>query len=451
LKRSPAFALIEGTIIDTIKKIEEEMNSHLIINGGKRLQGTFTPQGNKNAALPILASSLLSSEKFTLHNLPDILDIRSMSTIVQQSGAQVEHTSFGTVIQPGTHLKSSKDHSSAAKIRSILVAGSLLPRTKSVTLPKPGGDRIGRRSIETHLQALADLGADIRMERYAYTIEIKNRLKGTDLLLKQASVTATELLVMASTLSDGQTSIYPAASEPHVQELCHSLNARGAKIDGIGTNRLLITGVDEINGGEHTLGPDYQEIGSIISLAATTGSELLIDDMPWEYSQIILRGFEMLNLKYERKNDKLLIPANQNLTIPRNMEGGIPVITDDIWPGIPSDLLSLILIAATNAEGVVLFHEKMYESRLYFVDSLIEMGAQIVLCDPHRAVVSGPSQLHGIPLSSPDIRAGMALLIAALAAQGESRLNNIQQIDRGYSQIYKRLKALGADLEVIKV
>jgi len=426
------------------------MNSHLIINGGKRLKGTFTPQGNKNAALPILASSLLSSEQFTIQNLPDILDVRSMSNILQESGAQVELTSTAAIIQPGLQLRSASDHSSAAKIRSILVAGSLLPRTKSVTLPKPGGDKIGRRSLETHLQALADLGADIRMEREAYTIEVKGRLKGTDLLLKEASVTATELLVMASSLSEGQTSIYPAACEPHVQELCLSLNERGAKISGIGSNRLLIDGVSEIGGGEHILGPDYQEIGSIISLAATTGSELSINNIPWEFMPVILRGFDMLNLQYERIQDMLLIKPDQNLKIPRNMEGGIPVITDDIWPGVPSDLLSLILIAATNAEGVVLFHEKMYESRLYFVDRLIEMGAQIVLCDPHRAVVSGPSELHGITLSSPDIRAGMALLIAALAAKGESRLFNINQIDRGYSHIYDRLKALGADLEVIR-
>lgn len=425
------------------------MNSQLIIQGGKRLKGRFTPQGNKNAALPILASSLLSAEPYTLHNVPDILDIHSMSKIVQQSGAQVKHTSNETVITPGDQLQSSDDHSSAAKIRSILVAGSLLPRTKKVTLPKPGGDRIGRRSIETHLKALADLGADIRMERNAYSIEIDGRLKGTDLLLNQASVTATEVLVMASVLCQGQTTIYPAACEPHVQELCHALNDRGAKIDGIGTNRLMITGVNEIGGGVHKLGPDYQEIGSIISLAATTGSEILIDDMPWEYSRVILRGFEMLGLRYERQGTSLLIPAAQELTIASNMEGGIPVITDDIWPGIPSDLLSLILVAATKAEGVVLFHEKMYESRLYFVDSLIEMGAQIVLCDPHRAVVSGSSQLHGIRLSSPDIRAGMALLIAALSAQGESRMNNIQQIDRGYSRIYDRLQALGADLELV--
>lgn len=425
------------------------MSSHLLISGGKKLKGTFTPQGNKNAALPILASSLLSTESFKINNLPDILDVRSMANILKQSGAEVDINASRAIINPGVELFTTANHDSAAKIRSILVAGSLLPRAKRVTLPKPGGDKIGRRSIETHLQALADMGADIRVERNVYTIEVKDRLKGTDLLLKQASVTATEVLVMAATLSSGQTSIYPAACEPHVQELCHSLNARGAKIDGIGTNRLLINGVSEVDGGEHTLGPDYQEIGSVISLAATTGSELSIDSVPWEYMPVILRGFDMLNLGYERKKDSLFIPADQELTIPRNMEGGIPVITDDIWPGIPSDLLSLILIVATNAEGVVLFHEKMYESRLFFVDRLIEMGAQIVLCDPHRAVVSGPSELHGITLSSPDIRAGMALLIAALAARGESRLYNIHQIDRGYSRIYDRLKALGADLEVI--
>jgi UDP-N-acetylglucosamine 1-carboxyvinyltransferase len=424
------------------------MNDHFLIEGGKKLAGTFKPQGNKNAALPLLASSLLSREDFILDNVPDINDVRSMSGIVADSGAIIDYHDHQLRIEPGENVHTISNYAHAAKIRSILIAGSLLHRMKTVVLPKPGGDRIGRRSIETHLEALANLGADIRVDRAAYTVEVKGRLKGKDLLLKEASVTATELLVMVAALSEGQTSIYPAACEPHVQELCRSLVARGAQIEGIGTNRLIINGVKELGGGTHTIGPDYQEIGSIISLAAATGSELSISDIPWEYMPIVMRGFDKLNLKYERNGDHLLIPGQQSMKIFENMEGGITEISDDIWPGIPSDLLSLILVAATSAEGVALFHEKMYESRLYFVDRLIEMGAGIVLCDPHRAVVSGPSKLHGINLSSPDIRAGMALLIAALAAEGETKLFNIDQINRGYENIHERLNKLGAQIEL---
>ncbi|HNS52205.1 MAG TPA: UDP-N-acetylglucosamine 1-carboxyvinyltransferase [Anaerolineae bacterium] len=418
-----------------------------IIAGGVPLSGTVVPSGNKNAALPILAATLLTDQPVTLRNLPNIGDVRTMLSLLEKLGATVERHDAHTVTVRVERLQSTcPDPLLASQIRgSLTVLGPILARAGTVSLATPGGDRIGRRRIDTHLTALAALGADIEQDG---GLDLRSeRLHGADIWLDEASVTGTENAVMAACLAKGQTTIRNAACEPHVQELCQMLNCMGAHIDGIGSNVLRIRGVDQLGGGDFTIGPDFMEVGSFIGLAAVTGGEIRIQGAAPEHLGMIRSNFARMGVEFEVLGEDLVVPAGQSMEIRDDMGGAVPKIDDAPWPGFPTDLLSIALVVATQARGTLLIHEKMYDSRLYFVDRLIAMGARIVLCDPHRAVVVGPAPLHGETLQSPDIRAGMALLIAALCAGGESVIHNIQQIDRGYEHIEAKMKALGAQIE----
>lgn len=421
------------------------------VEGGIRLRGTVRPQGNKNAALPLLASSLLSEEPLHLLNLPGIDDVDTMIDLLAGVGARISRPQRGiAVVQAAGDLQPELHAGLAGRIRSVILAGPLLARCGTVFLPVPGGDRIGRRRIDAHLAALSALGACIEPRPNGCVLTALRGLRGAPILLDEASVTATESTLMAACLARGETTIYHAACEPHVQELCRCLNARGARIEGVGTNRLQVAGVDRLNGGSHALSADHQEIGSFIGLAAATGSDLRIVNVPWDDMPVLRRGFERLGVRLERRGDALWVPGDQTLEARTSYDGTVPKIDDGPWPAFPSDLLSIALVVATQARGTVLIHEKMFESRLFFVDRLIEMGAKIVLCDPHRCVVTGPAPLHGIRLASPDIRAGMALLIAALCAEGTSLIHNVSQIARGYECIPDRLRRLGARIEEIE-
>ena len=418
------------------------------IEGGHPLNGTVVPSGNKNAALPALAACLLTDEPVVLHNVPDIGDVRTMLRLLESVGVQIARPDPHTV-----HLQARNVHSAVLdphlcrEIRaSILLAGPMLARTGQVELPPPGGDVIGRRRVDTHILALSELGAQVKYNR-RFRFWTKG-LQGTHVLLDEASVTATENAIMAAVLARGRTVIQNAACEPHVQDLCHLLNAMGARITGIGSNVLTIEGVARLHGAEYTLGPDYTEVGSFIGLGAVSRGELRIGPVRLDDLRMIRWVFEKrLNVHLEVEDETIIVPDGQNLRIVPDVGGAIPKIDDAPWPMFPADLMSIALVVATQAEGTILIHEKMFESRLYFVDKLISMGAHIILCDPHRAVVSGPARLHSQILTSPDIRAGMALLIAALIAEGESEIYNIEQIDRGYERIEEKLRALGARIE----
>jgi len=417
-----------------------------VIEGGVPLNGTVVPSGNKNAALPILAATLLTERPVTLHNLPNIGDVGIMLQILEDLGASVErHGNHSVTIQVG-QARSSPDPRLFGEIRgSMTLLGPLLARTGRVELSLPGGDRIGRRRIDTHLLALGALGARIEHnDRLALEGPV---LHGTDVWLDEASVTGTENAVMAACLARGETVIRNAASEPHVQELCHFLRSMGAEIEGIGSNVLRVQGKERLEGGECTIGPDFMEVGSFIGLAAVTGGEILIKNAAPAHLGMIRMVFERLGVQCQVQGEDVLVPAGQDLAVVDDLGGAVPKIDDAPWPGFPSDLMSIALVVATQARGTVLIHEKMFDSRLYFVDRLISMGARIILCDPHRAVVVGPAQLHAETLTSPDIRAGMALLIAAMCARGESVVQNINQIDRGYEHIEAKLRALGARIE----
>ncbi len=418
-----------------------------VIQGGVPLSGTVVPSGNKNAALPILAATLLTDQPVTLRNLPNIGDVRTMLSMLEKLGASVVRQNPHTVtVRVDRITSTSPDPGMAGQIRgSLTVLGPILARAGQVSLSLPGGDRIGRRRIDTHLMALAALGADIQQDG---GLELRSEgLRGADIWLDEASVTGTENAVMAASLARGQTTIRNAACEPHVQELCHMLNCMGAHIDGIGSNVLRIQGADGLGGGDFTIGPDFMEVGSFIGLAAVTGGEIRVLGAAPEHLGMIRATYARMGIDFEIQGDDLFVPAGQALEIRDDMGGAVPKIDDAPWPGFPTDLLSIALVVASQARGTLLIHEKMYDSRLYFVDRLITMGARIILCDPHRAVVVGPSPLHGETLQSPDIRAGMALLIAALCAEGESVIHNIQQIDRGYEHIETKMKALGARIE----
>jgi UDP-N-acetylglucosamine 1-carboxyvinyltransferase len=418
-----------------------------VIQGGVPLSGTVVPSGNKNAALPILAATLLTDQAVTLRNLPNIGDVRTMLALLEKLGATVECHDTHTVTVRVERLQSTcPDPLLASQIRgSLTVLGPILARAGTVSLATPGGDRIGRRRIDTHLTALAALGAAIEQDG---GLDLRSEgLHGADIWLDEASVTGTENAVMAACLAKGKTTIRNAACEPHVQELCQMLNCMGAHIDGIGSNVLRIRGVDHLGGGDFTIGPDFMEVGSFIGLAAVTGGEIRIQGAAPEHLGMIRANFARMGVEFEVLGEDLLVPSGQTLVIQDDMGGAVPKIDDAPWPGFPTDLLSIALVVATQAKGTLLIHEKMYDSRLYFVDRLIAMGARIVLCDPHRAVVVGPAPLHGETLQSPDIRAGMALLIAALCAGGESVIHNIQQIDRGYEHIEAKMNALGARIE----
>ncbi len=418
-----------------------------VIAGGIPLNGEVVPSGNKNAALPILAATLLTDKPVTIHNLPNIGDVQTMLSLLENIGVTVQRHDDHSVTVHALDIHSScPDPTLFSQIRgSLTLLGPMLSRTGHVELTLPGGDRIGRRRIDTHLLALEALGAQAK---YNDRFEMKAaRLRGADIWLDEASVTGTENTVLAACLAQGKTIIRNAASEPHVQEMCHLLNSMGAQIEGIGSNVLRIQGQECLTGGEWTIGPDFMEVGSFIGLAAVTGGEIRIKNAAPEHLGMIRMVFERLGVHFQIDGQDVFVPAEQPLAIVDDLGGAIPKIDDAPWPGFPTDLMSIALIVATQAKGTVLIHEKMFDSRLYFVDRLIAMGARIILCDPHRAVVVGPSPLHGETLHSPDIRAGMALLIAALCASGESVIHNINQIDRGYERIDAKLQTLGARIE----
>jgi UDP-N-acetylglucosamine 1-carboxyvinyltransferase len=418
-----------------------------VIEGGIPLSGTVVPSGNKNAALPILAATLLTDKPVTLHNLPNIGDVRTMLALLEDLGVAVHrHGNHSVTVQATDICTSCPNPRLFSEIRgSLTLLGPMLARTRHIELTLPGGDRIGRRRIDTHLLALGALGAQVEHnDRFAMQAP---DLRGTDIWLDEASVTGTENAIMAACLARGETIIRNAASEPHVQELCHLLNRMGAHVEGIGSNVLCIQGRDCLEGGEWNVGPDFMEVGSFIGLAAVTGGEILIKNAAPTHLGMIRMVFERLGVHFQSRGDDVFVPAGQQLEIVDDLGGAVPKIDDAPWPGFPTDLMSIALVVATQARGTVLIHEKMFDSRLYFVDRLIAMGARIILCDPHRAVVVGPARLHGETLFSPDIRAGMALLIAALCATGESVIQNVNQIDRGYERIETKMQALGARIQ----
>jgi UDP-N-acetylglucosamine 1-carboxyvinyltransferase len=420
-----------------------------VIEGGHSLSGVVTPSGNKNAALPLLAACLLTDEPVTLHRLPSIGDVATMGELLSDVGVSVEKLDSHTWRVHARDIRTSALNPQLfGHIRgSITLAGPMLARTGVVHLPRPGGDVIGRRRVDTHFLALGALGAELDTDG---TFRLRSeRLRGADILLDEASVTATENAVMGATLARGTTIIRNAACEPHVQDLCRLLCRLGAQIEGIGSNTLTIHGVERLGGGEYAIGPDYMEVGSYIALAAVTRSELLIKDAAPEHLRMVGLVFERLGVHFEIQGNDVFVPADQPLTIVSDIGGAIPTIADAPWPAFPADLMSIAVVLASQSKGTALIHEKMFESRLYFVDKLIAMGARIILCDPHRCVVQGPSPLHGEEAESPDIRAGMALLIAALCAEGQSIIRNIRQIDRGYERVEDKLRSLGARIERI--
>lgn len=419
-----------------------------IIEGGRPLNGTVTPAGNKNAALPLLAACLLTDEPVILGNMPEIDDVRTMRHLLIDLGATIEELDRHTWrVQVREVRKAALDPELCKRIRaSILLAGPMLARTGQIELPPPGGDVIGRRRVDTHLLALEALGAKARLNN-AFHLQTRG-LRAADILLDESSVTGTENAVMAAALAHGRSIIRNAASEPHVQELCHLINGLGGHVENIGSNMLVIEGVPRLHGGEFSVGPDYLEVVSFIGAAAVTGGQVRIRNAGPQYLDMIRFVFSRLGVCWTVEGDDVLVPAGQSLTIVPDLGGAIPQITDMPWPGFPADLMSIVIVVATQAAGAALFHEWMYESRLFFVDRLISMGARIVLCDPHRCLVQGPARLQAEPggLASPDIRAGMALLIAALCAHGTSVIHNIGQIERGYERIEEKLKALGASI-----
>jgi UDP-N-acetylglucosamine 1-carboxyvinyltransferase len=416
-----------------------------IVEGGHRLSGEVEPTGNKNAALPIIAAALLTDQKVTLTNVPRIRDVEALVQLIQTVGAIAVWKDQNTLEIEAKKVKpAALDPDLCARIRaSILLAGPLLARAGKVTLPPPGGDVIGRRRVDTHFLALQQLGARITVgEKYDFRA---SKLKGADVFLDEPSVTATENALMAAVAASGTTILRNAASEPHVQDLAHFLVTLGARIEGIGTNTMTVHGGHALHGGTHRIGPDHIEVGSFIGLAAVTRSELRIKRAGVEHFRAILMGFDRLGITCHIEGDDLIVPAQKRVPRIRPDFGGhVPKIEDQPWPAFPADLMSIAIVAATQCSGMVLFFEKMFESRLFFVDKLISMGARIVLCDPHRAIVSGPTRLRGGRVESPDIRAGMAVLLAALCAKGTSVINNAQQIERGYERIDERLNALGA-------
>lgn len=429
------------------------------IFGGKKLSGEITPQGAKNEALQIICAVLLTPQEVTINNIPDIRDVNKLIDLLSDMGVKVKKIAEGSFSFKAddinlNYLKSEKFIEKGSSLRgSIMIIGPLLARFKKAFMPQPGGDKIGRRRLDTHFIGFEKLGAklnyDIKNKRY--NIEAPN-LNGCYMLLDEASVTGTANIVMAAVLAKGITTIFNAACEPYLLQLCEMLNRMGAKISGVGSNLLKIEGVEELNGTDHTMLPDMIEIGSFIGLAAMTKSSITIKNVNYNALGLIPEVFTRLGIKIERKNDDLYIPEQESYEVETFMDGSIMTIADAPWPGFTPDLISIALVTATQAKGSVLIHQKMFESRLFFVDKLIDMGAQIILCDPHRATVIGLNRLYpfrGIRMSSPDIRAGVALLIAALSADGKSIIDNIEQIDRGYQNIDTRLKKLGAEINRI--
>ncbi|MBR4464169.1 MAG: UDP-N-acetylglucosamine 1-carboxyvinyltransferase [Treponema sp.] len=421
------------------------------VEGGIPIRGTIAASGNKNAALPCIAATLLTEEPVILRNIPEIEDTGVMLLILQALGAGVEKIGEHAWKVDAAHIRSNDIPATLSKkIRaSILFAGPLVARTGKAILPPPGGDVIGRRRVDTHFLALQELGARISVDG-PFTFSA-NKLKGADIFLDETSVTATENAVMAAVLAEGHTIINNAASEPHVQDLCNMLVEMGAKITGIGSNILYIDGVKKLHGTDFAIGPDFMEIGSYIGLAAATKGSITITGIRPQEMRPLKVAFSKLGINWAIKGDQLTVPVSQELKVNTDLGGMIPKIDDSPWPGFPPDLTSIMTVVATQVEGTVLIFEKMFESRMFFVDKLISMGARITLCDPHRAVVSGPSLLHGDHLVSPDVRAGMAMVIAALCARGESRISNVYQIERGYEMLVEKLQGLGAHIERVEI
>lgn len=432
-----------------------------IIEGGHRLQGEITPQGAKNEVLQILCATLLTSDKVTVNNIPDILDVNNLISMMQAMGVKTESLGNGSFSFQASdidesYLESDEFLKLCSSLRgSVMLMGPLLARFGRALISKPGGDKIGRRRLDTHFLGLVKLGASFSYNenRGIYELSAKE-LKGTYMLLDEASVTGTANIIMASVMAKGTTTIYNAACEPYIQQLCRMLCRMGAKIEGIASNRLVIKGVDSLHGCEHTVLPDMIEVGSFIGMAAMTGSEITIRKVSLENLGVIPDSFRRLGIVVEEHGDNLYIPSQDHYQIESFIDGSIMTIADAPWPGLTPDLLSVLLVTAIQARGSVLIHQKMFESRLFFVDKLIEMGAQIILCDPHRAVVNGHDRaisLRGRTMTSPDIRAGIALLIAAMSAEGTSRIDRIDQIDRGYQNIDKRLNQLGARITRVEL
>jgi len=416
-----------------------------IVEGGHTLSGAVRPTGNKNAALPCIAAALLTAEPITLENIPRIRDVETLLELLESLGASVQWLGESTVRIEARDLSGGEPETALAeRIRaSVLLAGPLLARFGEVKLPPPGGDVIGRRRLDTHFLAFRGMGAEITLTETNFLIRA-SKLRGGDIFLDEPSVTATENALMAAVLADGIVHLRNAAAEPHVQDLCHLLNAMGAQIRGVGSHLLEIEGVRELHGATYRIQADHIETGSFIGLAAVTRSSLRITGAPLEHLDSTLLGFERLGVRCEREGEDLIVRGDLELRMQHDAFGHIPKVDDGPWPAFPADLTSIALVTATQCIGTVLIHEKMFESRMFFTDKLLNMGAQIILCDPHRAVVVGPSALRGSSLESPDIRAGMAMLLAAMAAKGTSRINNVRQIERGYERIDERLNALGA-------
>jgi UDP-N-acetylglucosamine 1-carboxyvinyltransferase len=427
--------------------VSDALMEAFVIEGGRPLNGTIRAAGNKNAALPIIAACLLTDEPVFLTNVPAIRDVETMLEVAADLGVDVEHGAPGEMrLHAGSIAKRELDEELCSRIRaSVLFAGPLLARCGEAIVPPPGGDVIGRRRLDTHIHALARLGADIHANR-RYTMRAEG-LVGAHVFLDEASVTGTENVVMAAVLARGETVIMNAASEPHVQDLCHFLVSLGAEIEGIGSNVLTIRGVERLRGGEWRLCPDHIEVASFIGLAAVTGGDVTIEDVEPEHLSAVWPGLERLGIRCEVGATSIHVRDGQELAVRDDIGSQIPKIEDGPWPAFPADLTSIALAVATQAQGTVLIFEKMFENRLFFVDKLVGMGARIILCDPHRAIVSGPSRLYGERLTSPDIRAGMAMLIASLCAEGTSTIGNVREIDRGYERIDERLRALGASIE----
>jgi UDP-N-acetylglucosamine 1-carboxyvinyltransferase len=426
------------------------------VNGGKKLSGTIIPQGAKNEALQIISAVLLTADEVIINNIPNIIDVNLLIDLLQEMGVKInridDHTcTFKADDINVNYLASEAFRKKGGMLRgSVMLAGSMLARFKKAYIPKPGGDKIGRRRLDTHIIGFEKLGAKFNYNQEQSVFEITApQLQGTFMLLDEPSVTGTANILMAAVMAQGTTTIYNAACEPYLQQLCKMLVRMGAKITGIGSNMLVINGVEKLNGTTHTMLPDMIEVGSFIGLAAMTQSDILIKGAGVEHLGIIPEKFQQLGIKMNIVGDDIHIPSQENYEIQTYLDGGVLTMSDHPWPGFTPDLLSIVLVVATQAIGSVLIHQKMFESRLFFVDKLIDMGAKIILCDPHRATVIGlgrKNKLRGITMSSPDIRAGQALLIAALSAEGKSTIQNIEQIDRGYQNIDERLRALGADI-----
>ncbi len=432
-----------------------------IVEGNHPLHGEITPQGAKNEALQVICATLLTTEEVVIENIPDILDVNNLIHLLGDMGVNVERRGENCYSFKAEHINidyiDSQDFTNkCVRLRgSVMLIGPLLSRLGKMHFATPGGDKIGRRRLDTHFRGICNLGAEYAFdtEKKAYTFETKGRLQGAYMLLDEASVTGTANIVMAAVMAQGTTTIYNAACEPYVQQLCKMLNQMGARITGIASNLLTIEGVDTLHGAHHRILPDMIEVGSFIGMAAMTGSELTIKDVSWENLGIIPDTFRRLGVRLDKQGDDMYIPRQDHYEVERFLDGSILTLADAIWPGLTPDLLSVLLVVATQARGSILIHQKMFESRLFFVDKLIDMGAQIILCDPHRAVVIGHDhhiRLRANHMVSPDIRAGIAMLIAAMSADGESRIDHIEQIDRGYSKIEERLNNIGAKITRIK-